>query len=84
MLNNNRPRYKCSKLERKMNMDVLFCVIVLFCMCLVGALGKLNLQFTPSPIPYNHGNTVFEGYTPTYRPDDNIFVNHTKPYRRTS
>lgn len=40
MLNNNRPRYKRSKLERKMNKDVLLCVLLLFCMCLIGAMGK--------------------------------------------
>ncbi|XP_045580165.1 LOW QUALITY PROTEIN: phospholipid-transporting ATPase VB [Salmo salar] len=61
MLNNNRPRYKCSKLERKMNMDVLFCVIVLFCMCLVGALGHyIWLESFPSMplflIPDSHGH----------------------------
>uniref|UniRef100_A0A3P8TSC2 Phospholipid-transporting ATPase n=1 Tax=Amphiprion percula TaxID=161767 RepID=A0A3P8TSC2_AMPPE len=38
MLNNNGPRYKRSKLERKLNIDVIFCVILLFTMCLVGAL----------------------------------------------
>uniref|UniRef100_A0A673YT87 Phospholipid-transporting ATPase n=1 Tax=Salmo trutta TaxID=8032 RepID=A0A673YT87_SALTR len=61
MLNNNRPRYKRSKLERKMNMDVLFCVIVLFCMCLVGALGHyIWLESFPSMplflIPDSHGH----------------------------
>uniref|UniRef100_A0A673L226 ATPase phospholipid transporting 10B n=1 Tax=Sinocyclocheilus rhinocerous TaxID=307959 RepID=A0A673L226_9TELE len=39
MLNNSGPRYKRSKIERKMNMDVLFCVVLLFFMCLIGALG---------------------------------------------
>lgn len=40
MLNNNGPRYKRSKLERKLNTDVIFCIILLFAMCLVGALGQ--------------------------------------------
>uniref|UniRef100_A0A3B4TMJ1 P-type phospholipid transporter n=1 Tax=Seriola dumerili TaxID=41447 RepID=A0A3B4TMJ1_SERDU len=37
MLNNNGPRYKRSKLERKLNTDVFFCVILLIVMCLIGA-----------------------------------------------
>lgn len=40
MLNNNGPRYKRSKLERKLNIDVIFCVILLFIMCLIGAVGQ--------------------------------------------
>uniref|UniRef100_A0A8C8VG02 Phospholipid-transporting ATPase n=1 Tax=Pelusios castaneus TaxID=367368 RepID=A0A8C8VG02_9SAUR len=39
MLNNSGPRYKRSKIERRMNMDVFFCVGLLFIMCLIGALG---------------------------------------------
>ncbi|KAM5171285.1 phospholipid-transporting ATPase VB [Mantella aurantiaca] len=39
MLNNSGPRYKRSKLERKMNINVFFCVGILFIMCLIGALG---------------------------------------------
>ncbi|XP_070769520.1 phospholipid-transporting ATPase VB [Enoplosus armatus] len=53
MLNNNGPRYKRSKLERKLNIDVIFCVILLFTMCLIGALGHfLWLQALPSVPPY--------------------------------
>ncbi|XP_030621399.1 probable phospholipid-transporting ATPase VB [Chanos chanos] len=49
MLNNNAPRYKRSKLERKLNADVVFCVIMLFAMCLVGALGHtIWLETFPS------------------------------------
>ncbi|XP_041079206.1 phospholipid-transporting ATPase VB-like isoform X1 [Polyodon spathula] len=39
MLNNSGPRYKRSKLERRMNIDVFFCVGLLIIMCLIGALG---------------------------------------------
>ncbi|KFQ53761.1 putative phospholipid-transporting ATPase VB [Nestor notabilis] len=39
MLNNNGPRYKRSKIERQMNMDIFLCVGLLFVMCLVGAVG---------------------------------------------
>ncbi|XP_048109055.1 phospholipid-transporting ATPase VA [Alosa alosa] len=39
MLNNNGPRYKRSKLERQMNVDVFWCVIILLIMCLFTAIG---------------------------------------------
>ncbi|KAM9834885.1 phospholipid-transporting ATPase VB [Syngnathus typhle] len=53
MLNNNGPRYKRSKLERKLNVDVIFCVILLFAMCLVGALGHFFWrQALPGMPPY--------------------------------
>ncbi|KAJ8350862.1 hypothetical protein SKAU_G00259920 [Synaphobranchus kaupii] len=39
MLNNNGPRYKRSKLERQMNVDVFWCVIILLIMCLFSAIG---------------------------------------------
>ncbi|RXM95859.1 putative phospholipid-transporting ATPase VB [Acipenser ruthenus] len=41
MLNNSGPRYKRSKLERRMNIDVFFCVGLLIIMCLIGALGHV-------------------------------------------
>ncbi|XP_060935102.1 phospholipid-transporting ATPase VB [Limanda limanda] len=53
MLNNNGARYKRSKLERKLNTDVIFCVILLFVMCLIGAVGHfLWLQALPTVPPY--------------------------------
>ncbi|XP_049574789.1 phospholipid-transporting ATPase VA isoform X2 [Syngnathus scovelli] len=39
MLNNNGPRYKRSKLERQMNVDVFWCVIILLVMCSFVAVG---------------------------------------------
>ncbi|XP_020665205.3 phospholipid-transporting ATPase VA [Pogona vitticeps] len=39
LLNNSGPRYKRSKLERQMNVDVLWCVLILFTMCLFSAIG---------------------------------------------
>ncbi|XP_076992900.1 phospholipid-transporting ATPase VD [Tamandua tetradactyla] len=39
MLNNSGPRYKRSKLERRANTDVLWCVLLLIVMCFTGALG---------------------------------------------
>lgn len=43
LLNNSGPRYKRSKLERQMNCDVLWCVLILFAMCLFTAIGKFLL-----------------------------------------
>lgn len=43
-LNNNGPRYKRSKLERQMNADVLWCVLILLIMCLFSAIGKCSLK----------------------------------------
>lgn len=39
MLNNGGPRYKRSKLERQMNMDIIWCVVILIVLCVVGAVG---------------------------------------------
>ena len=39
MLNNRGPRYKRSKIEQRMNIDIFFCVGLLFIMCLTGAVG---------------------------------------------
>lgn len=45
MLNNGGPRYKRSALERQMNQDVFWCVLVLVILCVIGAVGcKLWLQ----------------------------------------
>uniref|UniRef100_A0A8D0BB27 Phospholipid-transporting ATPase n=1 Tax=Salvator merianae TaxID=96440 RepID=A0A8D0BB27_SALMN len=39
MLNNRGPRYKRSKIEKRLNVDILFCVGILLIMCLTGAFG---------------------------------------------
>ncbi len=39
MQNNSGPRYKRSKLERRLNMDVLWCVVLLLLMCVIAAVG---------------------------------------------
>ncbi|KAG7518105.1 putative phospholipid-transporting ATPase VB [Solea senegalensis] len=53
MLNNNGSRYKRSRLERRLNIDVFFCLILLFTMCLIGAVGHFVwLQALPSVPPY--------------------------------
>lgn len=40
MLNNSGPRYKRSQLEQKMNIDVIWCVVILILLCSVGAFGN--------------------------------------------
>ncbi|XP_072529657.1 phospholipid-transporting ATPase VB [Salminus brasiliensis] len=70
MLNNNRPRYKRSKLERKMNTEVVFCVLLLFIMCLIGAVGHVIWLETFSTIPMyfipnsdgNYTSSVLSGF----------------------
>ncbi|XP_014447395.1 probable phospholipid-transporting ATPase VD [Tupaia chinensis] len=61
MLNNSGPRYKRSKLERRANTDVLWCVLLLLTMCLTGALGHgiwlskyENVLFLNIPEPDGH------------------------------
>lgn len=40
MQNNSGPRYKRSKLERKLNMDIIWSVVLLLLMCVTSAVGK--------------------------------------------
>ncbi|XP_075151273.1 phospholipid-transporting ATPase VD isoform X1 [Haematobia irritans] len=54
MLNNSGPRYKRSQVEQQMNIDVIWCVIILLILCVVGAIGcKMWLSsFEHFPVPY--------------------------------
>ncbi|XP_017660117.1 PREDICTED: probable phospholipid-transporting ATPase VD isoform X1 [Lepidothrix coronata] len=52
MLNNNGPHYKRSKLERKVNTDILWCVLLLILMCLTGAIGHGIWLTRYSEIPF--------------------------------
>ncbi|KAM9531195.1 phospholipid-transporting ATPase VB [Guaruba guarouba] len=61
MLNNSGPRYKRSKIERQMNMDIFLCVGLLFVMCLVGAVGhgiwtRNFSEHPPYDVPDENGN----------------------------
>ena len=40
MLNNGGPRYKRSKLERRMNGAIVWCVVTLLVLCFIGAIGS--------------------------------------------
>lgn len=59
MLNNGGPRYKRSTLERLMNQDVIWCVIILFVLCLLGAIGcKVWLSAHPKlELPFRSEDT---------------------------
>ncbi|TKC45560.1 hypothetical protein EI555_000483, partial [Monodon monoceros] len=61
MLNNSGPRYKRSKIERRMNTHIFFCIGILFLMCLTGAVGHSlwNGTFAEHPpfdVPDAEGN----------------------------
>ncbi|XP_022057652.2 phospholipid-transporting ATPase VA [Acanthochromis polyacanthus] len=59
MLNNNGPRYKRSKLERQMNVDVFWCVIILLVLCLFAAVGHGLWMFQ-----YGDKRPVFDVLSP--------------------
>lgn len=54
MLNNSGPRYKRSNLERCMNIDIIWCVVILFVLCLAGAIGHYQwlANFLPHQVPF--------------------------------
>ncbi|XP_064367263.1 phospholipid-transporting ATPase VD isoform X2 [Dromaius novaehollandiae] len=52
LLNNSGPHYKRSKLERKVNTDILWCVLLLILICLTGAIGHGIWLSTYSEIPF--------------------------------
>lgn len=66
MLNNGGPRYKRSALERQMNQDVIWCVIMLIVLCVIGATGcKIWLDSYPNlmapfkPVTYSESSEAF-------------------------
>ncbi|XP_054265699.1 phospholipid-transporting ATPase VD isoform X2 [Macrosteles quadrilineatus] len=67
MLNNNGPRYKRSSLERQMNGDIMWCVVILVVFCLIGALGSrswlktFTLPFDDVPFLLTSGSANVEG-----------------------
>ncbi|XP_052737915.1 phospholipid-transporting ATPase VA isoform X1 [Bicyclus anynana] len=68
MLNNGGPRYKCSKLEKKMNTDVIWCVLVLLFLCCAGAVGckvwldqYKHLPSVYAPFIISTGTPAYEG-----------------------
>lgn len=58
MMNNSGPRYKRSQLEKRLNTDVLWCVLLLIIMCLTAAIGhSLWLKNLKDPIFQVDGKT---------------------------
>ncbi|XP_047370409.1 phospholipid-transporting ATPase VA isoform X1 [Vespa velutina] len=39
MLNNGGPRHKRSRLEKRMNCDIIWCMVILVKLCMIGAIG---------------------------------------------
>ncbi|XP_039993879.1 probable phospholipid-transporting ATPase VD isoform X2 [Xiphias gladius] len=59
MMNNSGPRYKRSKLEKHLNIDILWCVVLLIIMCLTAAIGHgLWLKNLKDPIFEVDGETA--------------------------
>ncbi|XP_075972141.1 phospholipid-transporting ATPase VD [Anticarsia gemmatalis] len=68
MLNNGGPRYKASALEKRMNTDVIWCVLVLLFLCCAGAVGcKIwldqfyNVDYKYAPFITNVSKPAYEG-----------------------
>ncbi|CAJ1074205.1 probable phospholipid-transporting ATPase VD isoform X2 [Xyrichtys novacula] len=58
MMNNSGPRYKRSQLEKRLNTDVLWCVVLLIVMCLTAAVGHgLWMKNLKDPIFQVDGET---------------------------
>ncbi|XP_040564525.1 phospholipid-transporting ATPase VD isoform X2 [Lepeophtheirus salmonis] len=70
MLNNGGPRYKRSELERKMNLEVIWCVFILLVLCFIGAVGSgiwldyFNDNYAPflNVLSQGDSNPPFEGF----------------------
>ena len=58
MMNNSGPRYKRSQLEKGLNTDVLWCVLLLIIMCLTAAIGLYQRQLTPHTVALSSHNTA--------------------------
>ncbi|XP_058017424.1 phospholipid-transporting ATPase VD [Ahaetulla prasina] len=59
MLNTMGARYKRSKLEKRMNRDILWCVLLLIMMCFIGAIGHRRwLSANPTPPLYTSGKEL--------------------------
>jgi len=54
MLNNGGPRHKRTGLEKMMNLEVMWCVVMLAVMCIVGATGSSLwlVAFTDPTVPF--------------------------------
>lgn len=69
LLNNGGPRYKRSGIERQMNRDIIWCVLILLVLCVVGAVGCAMWlssygDLTQLPVPFIPfaDNPNYEGF----------------------
>jgi len=53
MLNNGGPRHKRTGLEKLMNMEVVWCVVILGVLCLVGATGAGLWSSSFANVPFS-------------------------------
>ncbi|XP_062514205.1 phospholipid-transporting ATPase VD-like [Corticium candelabrum] len=58
MRNNSGTPYKRSKLERMMNTDILWCIVILLVLCLTGAIGDTIWLTT-----HDYKNVIYLGWT---------------------
>lgn len=57
-MNNSGPRYKRSKVERDLNVDVIACVIILFILCIIGGVGELILTVHSPELLLNYDDLL--------------------------
>lgn len=58
MMNNSGPRYKRSRLEKRLNTDILWCVVLLIIMCLIAAIGVNSTDTTHTALTSPHSSLV--------------------------
>jgi len=57
MLNNGGPRHKRTGLERLMNLEVVWCVVILAVLCIVGATGSGLWVSSFNGVPFDPTST---------------------------
>lgn len=57
-MNNSGPRYKRSKVERDLNVDVIACVIILFILCIIGGVGEFILTVHSPELLLNYDDLL--------------------------
>ncbi|XP_020910212.1 probable phospholipid-transporting ATPase VD isoform X2 [Exaiptasia diaphana] len=67
MLNNSGPRYKHSKVERHINLDIIACVVILFTICFLCGVGcglwtQENAFFNSHFTPGGESSPAMEGF----------------------
>lgn len=71
-MNNSGPRYKRSQLERSLNTDVLWCVLLLFIMCLTASIGLYQHKLTPQALLTEQKSTQNESTLWEHQSDEHF------------